>query len=870
MSLERGAMVSRFHAASVLIVCTGFVAGNCVHAQGDVVFDNFTVSELADDVNLAIDPGGTFNITEDFGQRAGNNLFHSFHSFNIENGETALFTGDASIVSIISRVTGGSASLIDGTLRSEIPGAGFWLVNPTGLILGPNSSIDVGGAFNFGAADFISFADDLRFSAVDESVTLSVASPREFGFLSDGGGSGVLALNNIELGAAPSPGIESYNGLLYVGREVSVNDSTVRTLGEGVAQGDIEIFGGSITIRNSRLITTTNSATNAGAITVNGSEIAIVGDTELTTETTGTGDAGAISIVATDTVTSLPVTVINQFSGEESEQGPFISAGSYDPDAGAAGNITIRGGTINLSNAIVASVSQTDQTVNDTSLVLLDATNGDLALTNILLSTTTAGAADGGSITLVADNVVMRNASLESITEDQQTGLGAGAAGSVQITGTTRVTMASASGVEWSIRAASQLLESGQAGNVVIQGGTIDLSGGSIRSFTDSRIVGHVPALVLIDSDGNDLRLSNMVVETSTRGVNDAGLITLAGGDVSLLNETLIVSDSTTISYPSSGVCGGTVCTSATEIGAAGRISITGESVNLQNSAVAATTEAFRVGNSPGTVAIFASMGDVDLVDSSVVTSTTGASDAGQISLAAENILLDSSSILSQATNTGAAGEIAFNTSENLTISAARQFDSEVRSDAVQSAGGDILVTAGGRFSIRNGAIEASAGAAGNGGDVEVTADSFVIQSSAILAQADGGDGGAIEKNVEGADLIFIMDAQSVINADSASGQSGDITVNAPDIDLDSALQEQDANIVAAPQLAADACSPSATGAMSTFVQDDEGGTPASPDRYLSAVAQTHTTAAAALAPDNTHPDELRAAVQINPRELCR
>ena len=66
--------------------------------------------------------GPHYAIPESVGQTRGPNLFHSFGRFNLFRGERATFTGPTTIANILSRVTGGSPSSIDGTIRSEILG----------------------------------------------------------------------------------------------------------------------------------------------------------------------------------------------------------------------------------------------------------------------------------------------------------------------------------------------------------------------------------------------------------------------------------------------------------------------------------------------------------------------------------------------------------------------------------------------------------------------------------------------------------------------------------------------------------------------------------------------------------------------------
>ncbi len=73
--------------------------------------------------------GPDYDIKARYGQQKGANLFHSFQTFNINTAESATFSGPASVQNIISRVTGGSLSRIDGKLVSTIPGADLYLLN---------------------------------------------------------------------------------------------------------------------------------------------------------------------------------------------------------------------------------------------------------------------------------------------------------------------------------------------------------------------------------------------------------------------------------------------------------------------------------------------------------------------------------------------------------------------------------------------------------------------------------------------------------------------------------------------------------------------------------------------------------------------
>jgi filamentous hemagglutinin family protein len=119
-------------------------------------------------VGGGFDPAGQwadYLITPELGAQRGGNLFHSFLRFGIASGETASFTGPdpiegpQSVSHVISRVTGGTRSEIDGTLRSTIPGADVWLLNPSGVVFGEGAQLDVRGSFHAGTADYIDFGE---------------------------------------------------------------------------------------------------------------------------------------------------------------------------------------------------------------------------------------------------------------------------------------------------------------------------------------------------------------------------------------------------------------------------------------------------------------------------------------------------------------------------------------------------------------------------------------------------------------------------------------------------------------------------------------------------------------------------------------
>jgi filamentous hemagglutinin family protein len=127
-----------------------------------------------------------FPITEDLGQQFGNNLFHSFERFNLNFNEIAHFSGSNTIENVISRVTGGEASYINGGIQSTMLKADMYFLNPAGIIFGATARLNVQGSFYASTADYLRLGENGRFNATHpEQSLLKVAPPTAFGFLTE-------------------------------------------------------------------------------------------------------------------------------------------------------------------------------------------------------------------------------------------------------------------------------------------------------------------------------------------------------------------------------------------------------------------------------------------------------------------------------------------------------------------------------------------------------------------------------------------------------------------------------------------------------------------------------------------------------------
>jgi filamentous hemagglutinin family protein len=119
----------------------------------------------------------------DAGTIRGENLFHSFQDFSFSTltsevtGNTAFFNNDVGIKNIITRVTGGLASNIDGIIKAN-GSANLFILNPVGILFGQNARLDIGGSFVGTTASGIKFADGTFFDAAPtQQSLLTISTP---------------------------------------------------------------------------------------------------------------------------------------------------------------------------------------------------------------------------------------------------------------------------------------------------------------------------------------------------------------------------------------------------------------------------------------------------------------------------------------------------------------------------------------------------------------------------------------------------------------------------------------------------------------------------------------------------------------------
>ncbi|MBD2532373.1 filamentous hemagglutinin N-terminal domain-containing protein [Nostoc flagelliforme FACHB-838] len=181
-------------------------------AEGSVVTPNVNIQGISSD---RIDGGAT----------RGANLFHSLQDFNVGEGKGAYFANPTGIENILTRVTGGNASNILGRL-GVLGGANLFLLNPNGIIFGPNASLDIQGSFLATTADRIQLGDSGYFSATQpQTSSLLSVTP------------GALFFNAV----ASQPGSIINQGNLSTGKHLTLSAGNLDLQGQLKALGDLTL-----------------------------------------------------------------------------------------------------------------------------------------------------------------------------------------------------------------------------------------------------------------------------------------------------------------------------------------------------------------------------------------------------------------------------------------------------------------------------------------------------------------------------------------------------------------------------------------------------------------------------------------------------
>ncbi|MDG2991549.1 CHAT domain-containing protein [Candidatus Synechococcus calcipolaris G9] len=116
----------------------------------------------------------------------GQNLFHLLREFNLNEGQIANFLSNPQVRNILTGVNGGNPSYINGLLQVTGGNSNLFLLNPAGIVFGPNASLNVPAAFHASTAQRVHFDGGVfDLNGVNDYANL-LGNPTGFEFLNTG------------------------------------------------------------------------------------------------------------------------------------------------------------------------------------------------------------------------------------------------------------------------------------------------------------------------------------------------------------------------------------------------------------------------------------------------------------------------------------------------------------------------------------------------------------------------------------------------------------------------------------------------------------------------------------------------------------
>ncbi len=709
---------------------------------------------------------GAMVIPADKGTQAGGNLFHSFSKFNIDENESATFTGPVSVINIVGRVTNSSnRSKIDGVLRSDIAGANVFLLNPAGVVFGANAKLEITGSFHASSAHYLELEDGAVFHTDPNdpmnSPVLTSAAPAAFGFVANQAAASI-AVNETTMTVNEGKTITLVGGNPLIGGEagIALNGATLQAPGgyinlvartdrEGKVLidaarqnpaelndiGDISIIA---TQSEPASITVENDIRNAGSVIIRGRAVTLSSEDPALEKRAAisarTGNMDGLSTAVTIDATSIVM-----------ERRSTIDAGNQRRTSGLSGDIRITvGDKLSLGDASIN--SNTRNSDGESGGIFIEAPNGSVTLGPS--STINSSATDGGT------------------------------AGKIDI----KADRLSLQGPGASITATTGQRGEKRPGDIVLSVKELQLvDGGLITNSVDGEGSG---GKVVVVSDKVDIRGAGSGIESKTEGSAN-------GGSISIDTPSITIADGAVISSRTfdEGSAGNIVLSMRS-----GTISISGEETLISTESRGTEQNEGKAG-AAGMIEIRGA-NQMAVSGGAITSKSTTSGNAGKIGIEARRITLDNGASISTASEdprneagdpikdangnvveaTGDPGAISISNNEQLSISGGAKITAAT---ATRGSNGNVIIHSSGTMAVSGSGSEVSTETTGGGagGAIDIAADQLVVENGATVtaSTSSGGDGGPIAAT---ANTVHVRSGGSVKSSTSSTGKAGTITIN--------------------------------------------------------------------------------------------
>ncbi|WP_036477778.1 filamentous hemagglutinin N-terminal domain-containing protein [Myxosarcina sp. GI1] len=663
-----------------------------------------------------------------------------------------------------------------------------------------------------------------------------------------------LQLRSQALADASSTGSNSGGSIQVRGSQVSLTDgsslliqNTAETAAGAIDVGASEslmLQGFNSSQNGSNIVNESLAGGNGGNINIATSNLSISDRAFISTTAYGAGAGGDLNI-ASDAVTingtgigdliqNFQVAVLEK-TFQPSDRGTGLFIGSVE--TGTSGNVNINTGSLRLDNgSIIHSPTFTTGKGGD---INISANNIEL-----VSSALQAGAVQDSVAGNTAGDIDIDTASLDirdgAVLLDIT--LGAAAAGDIKIDASQTVTLQNSpegAALLTGIYANSSV-GSGAAGNIEIVTDRLNINDAFVTNnsglvLLDESVINTGGTGGNINIEANEIDISGIPYNTKfSSGIGSSTFSDSDAGNINITTERLTVRD------------GGDITTATLGSGNGGDLTINAsEFIDVGGTLNIGTT---RRGG------LFAASGRAIFPD----LDATGA--AGAINITTPDLTIrDGASIDVQSIGEGGTGELSIVANEIVIDN-----QSEITAATETGVGGNIFLEADNVFWRRQSTTTASAGGSGNGGNITIQADNLVaLEGSELIANAtEGGDGGNILVDTES---LFICPSCVVDASASPGGVDGIITFSVlePEPNLETInLPEQPAQ---AEEAVALACSSERDARSSELTITGRGGLPPRPSEPLSgesAIAFTPDDSEASNADDT---DEKTNTSQLPP-----